>query len=82
MPIVPRQAGVGVGERGLADQHVRPVRQLERGVTEPGVHDERETLAASGFADLIKRDQLSAPVTPLAASSPGSMRRPSGSTSR
>jgi hypothetical protein len=70
VPVVAGQAGVGVGERGFADQHVRPVRQLERGVAEPGVHDERETLAAPGFADLIKRDQLAAGRKPARALQP------------
>jgi hypothetical protein len=60
VPVVAGQPGVGVCEGGLADQHVRVCGQLERGVAEPGVHDEGETLPAPGLADLLERDSFCA----------------------
>src|SRR5262249_20817796 len=55
VPVVAGQRGLGVGEGGLADQHVRPVRQREGRVTQPGVHDEREPLARPRLAHLLQR---------------------------
>ena len=44
VPVLAGQGRLGVGEGGLAHQHVGPVGERERTVAEPGVHDERETL--------------------------------------
>ena len=50
-------AGLGLGEGGLAHQHVRLVGERERGIAQPGVHDERETLTPPRLAYLLKGHQ-------------------------
>jgi hypothetical protein len=54
VPVVAGQCRFAVGEGGFAHQHVRLVGQRERGVAQPGVHDEREPLAAPRLADLLQ----------------------------
>ena len=58
MAILARQRRIGVGEGGFAHQHVRAVGERERGITQPGIHDERETLAPPRLAHLLEPDHL------------------------
>ena len=71
MSVVTGQPGLGVGEGGLADQHVRPVRQREGRVTQPGVHDEGEALSRPRLAHLLGRHHPAAGLqTALALQAP------------
>src|SRR5215470_6613543 len=54
VPELRREALVRGGEGGLADQHVGALGELEGGVAEPCIHDERELLATAEFADLLE----------------------------
>src|SRR5215467_12543071 len=71
VPVVTRQRGLGVSEGGLTHHHVRAVGEGERAIAQPGIHDDREPLARSWLADLLKVHQ---PVTgdqvPLALQPP------------
>ena len=71
VPVVAGQRGLGVGEGRLADQHVRPVRQREGRVTQPGVHDEREPLARPRLAHLVDRHRPAPRLEP-----PGTLQAP------
>jgi hypothetical protein len=51
------QRRIRVGEGGLAHQHVGPLGEREGGLTEPGVHNERESLASSELAYLRYRHE-------------------------
>jgi hypothetical protein len=48
----PGQRRLGVGGRGLIRHHVRAVSELERGIVQAGIHDERETLPPPGVGSL------------------------------
>jgi hypothetical protein len=61
------EGSVGVGEGGLADQQVRIVGQLEGGITQTGIHDEGELLAAAWRADVGQADPPAAPLEPALA---------------
>jgi len=57
VPVLVGQRGLGVGEGRFAHHHVRAVSELERGIAQPGIHDEREPLAPPRLAHLLHRDQ-------------------------
>jgi hypothetical protein len=57
VPELPGQRRVRVGEGGLAHQHVGPLGERERAITEPGIHDEREPLARPELAHLLDRHE-------------------------
>ena len=91
------QVRVGRGERGLAHHQVGPGGQVDGGVAHPGVHHEGHPLAGPGLADLVRAGSAArrgralprrpdarrrAPRSRAAASRSGSIRIPSGSTTR
>jgi hypothetical protein len=51
------ERSLGIGEGRLTHQHVSAVGERERGIAQPGVHDERETLARPRLAHLLDRHQ-------------------------
>ncbi len=57
MPELPGQRRVRSGEGGLAHEHVGPLGKRERGITQPGIHDEREPLARPELAHLLYRHE-------------------------
>jgi hypothetical protein len=55
VPELACQRRLGVGEGGLTHHHVRAIGQRERGIAQPCIHDERETLAPPRLAHLFNR---------------------------
>ncbi|MBB5748756.1 hypothetical protein GGQ69_001045 [Micrococcus sp. TA1] len=66
VPVVPGQAGLGIGEGALGDQQVGPVRQVLGTGTRGGVHDQGEPLAGTELADVLQADaaQHAVPLQP------------------
>ena len=61
--------GLLVVEEGrLADEEIDTACEFDSGVAHPGVHDERERLPATGFADFLERHE--SPAGPELSDSP------------
>ncbi len=55
VPVLAGQLRVSIGEGGLAYQQIRPISERERGIAQPGVHDEGKPLSRLGLTDLLQR---------------------------
>lgn len=90
--VVDGELVIAVQERRLDDEEVAALGEGVHAFAQPRVHDEREPLSTPQLAHVVEGDPAEhalaldpphvRPLIPCSASSSGSIRRPSGSTSR